>query len=189
MHTWARQSSVIAVGVCFLALISTARADVLSETFELNASADPGFDIGGLSARAIFTLDTATPTIMQIVLFNTSTGAPAGFSNVDQLLTGISFDFGHPGYNGDPLIYDDPAIQEVVIGPGGRAINFDNVPSQLVIDAINRCRAPHTNITICGIAKLSIITGANHPLIAFSSRFKAMWKSTMPTVPSAQGGL
>ena len=132
MSTWTKKTSVIiTVGVCILAFISTAGASVLTETFDLTASADPNVDIGGISARAIFTLDTATPTVMQIELFNTSTGAPAGFSNVDQLLTGISFDFGHPGYNGDPMIYDDPSIDEVVIGPGGRSINFDNVPSQL----------------------------------------------------------
>ena len=131
MYTRVRTYSVIAVGVCLLAFIGTAGASVLTETFDLTASADSNVDIGGISARAIFTLDTATPTILQIELFNTSTGAPAGFSNVDQLLTGISFDMGEAGYNGDPLIYDDASIDEVVIGPGGRSINFDNVPSQL----------------------------------------------------------
>jgi len=75
----------------------------------------------GLSASAVFTLNN--PTELQITLINNSTGVPAGFDSADQLLTGISWDFGQPGYNGDPMIIGGT----VVIGPGGRSINFDQI--------------------------------------------------------------
>ena len=83
----------------------------------------PAGVLNGLSAKVIFTLDTESPTGLKIELFNTSTGVPAGFDNSDQLLTGISFDFGHPGFNGDAAIVGGT----VVIGPGGQSYNFNNL--------------------------------------------------------------
>jgi len=73
----------------------------------------------GLSASAVFTLNN--PTELQITLINNSTGVPAGFDSSDQLLTGISWDFGMAV----------GATGTVVIGPGGRSIDFDNVITQL----------------------------------------------------------
>jgi len=93
----------------------------------LAASLDPYFDPEGLSARAVFTLDTASPTELRIDLTNTSTGAPAAFSNADQILTGISFDLGAPGYNGDPMITGGT----VFTGPSSYSLNFNHVAPQL----------------------------------------------------------
>jgi len=73
----------------------------------------------GLSASAVFTLNN--PTELQITLINNSTGVPAGFGSADQLLTGISWDFGMAV----------GATGTVVIGPGGQSIDFDNVITQL----------------------------------------------------------
>ncbi len=73
----------------------------------------------GLSAEAEFTL--LDSTTLQVRLKNTSTSIPAGFDSSDQLLTGISWDFGHPGYNGDALIISG----SVVIGPSSETVNFD----------------------------------------------------------------
>lgn len=74
----------------------------------------------GLSAEVQFTLPRDATTLI-IRARNTSTGVPDGFSNSDQILTGISWDFGHPGYNGDALITGGG----VVIGPDSETINFD----------------------------------------------------------------
>ena len=64
------------------------------------SSANAGYlftfsDPAGLAAEAEFTL--LNPTTLQIRLKNTSTGAPGGFQASDQILTGISWDFGPPG--------------------------------------------------------------------------------------------
>jgi hypothetical protein len=74
---------------------------------------------GGLSAEAEFTLLDATT--LEVRIRNTSTGAPAGFDNSDQILTGISWDFGSPGFNGDPMITSG----FVVIGAASASVNFD----------------------------------------------------------------
>lgn len=99
-------------------------------TFDLNAPAvnSPVTVLNGLSAQATFVLDTGSPTILKIDLANTSTGVPAGFDSSDQILTGISWDFGDAGFRGA-----DPAITggSVVIGPGGGSLNFSNVATQL----------------------------------------------------------
>jgi len=77
---------------------------------------DPAFP--GLRAEVEFTrIDSTT---LQVRARNTSTGVPAGFDNSDQLLTGISWDFGEPGFNGDPEIVDGA----VVIGPNSQSLNF-----------------------------------------------------------------
>ena len=50
-------------------------------------------DPSGLSATADFSFSGST---LNILLTNTSTGVPAGFSNSDQILTSISFDLPNP---------------------------------------------------------------------------------------------
>lgn len=89
----------------------------------------PGADAGfvyttaphpdGLAATAEFTL--LNPTTLQVVYENTSTGVPNGFSNSDQVLSTVSWDFGHPGYNGDTHISGGT----VVTGPTSFSVNFD----------------------------------------------------------------
>ena len=79
---------------------------------------DPAFP--GLRAEVEFTLSNPPTTTLQVRARNTSTGVPAGFDNADQLLTGISWDFGEPGFNGDPEITDGT----VVIGPNSQSLNF-----------------------------------------------------------------
>ena len=77
-------------------------------------------DPSGLSAEVEFTL--INPTTLQIRTRNTSAGVPLGFSNADQLLTGMSFDFGLPGMNpADPVITGG----SVLTGPTSASINFD----------------------------------------------------------------
>lgn len=76
-------------------------------------------DASGLSAEVEFTLINATT--LEVRAKNTSTGVPAGFESSDQILTGISWDFGHPGYNGDTMITGGT----VVIGPTSASLNFD----------------------------------------------------------------
>lgn len=76
-------------------------------------------DPSGLSAEAEFTL--LGPTTLEVRLKNTSTGVPNGFSSSDQILTGVSWDFGHPGFNGDTMITGG----SVVIGPTSQSVNFD----------------------------------------------------------------
>ena len=74
----------------------------------------------GLSAEAEFTL--LDPTTLEIRLKNTSTGVPAGFDNSDQILTGLSWDFGDLGVNpGDITITGGSAV----IGPTSNSVNFD----------------------------------------------------------------
>ena len=76
----------------------------------------------GLSASADFTLNNSTE--LQITLINNSTGVPAGFDSSDQLLTGISWDFGMAAVG---------ATGTVVIGldPNDRSINFSLIDPQL----------------------------------------------------------
>jgi len=79
------------------------------------------FDDGsGLSAEAEFQLLGAGDELM-IRLRNTSTSIPTGFDSSDQLLTGISWDFGHVGFNGDVMITGG----SVTIGPASQSVNFD----------------------------------------------------------------
>ncbi len=76
-------------------------------------------DPSGLAAEAEF--DLLNPTTLQIRLRNTSTGVPLGFDSSDQLLTGLSWDFGAPGFNGDVMITGGT----VVTGPTSYSLNFD----------------------------------------------------------------
>lgn len=121
-----------ASGIAALLLASVwcapAAGALITAEFDLTGSLAPGLDPGGLSARAVFSLDPGSPMELGIELTNTSTGVPAGFDNGDQLLTAISFDFGGPGEAaGDPQILSG----SVAIGPGGRSVNFDSVDEQL----------------------------------------------------------
>jgi hypothetical protein len=77
-------------------------------------------DPSGLSAELEFTL--VNPTTLEVRAKNTSTGVPLGFSNSDQLLTGVSWDFGVLGE--DPA---DPKITggSVKTGPSSSSVNFD----------------------------------------------------------------
>lgn len=74
-------------------------------------------DASGLSAEAEFTL--INPTTLEVRLRNTSTGAPGGFSNSDQILTGVSWDFTPPGASGP-----DITGGSIVIGPTSASLNF-----------------------------------------------------------------
>ncbi len=79
------------------------------------------FDDGsGLKAEAEFTLNGAGDA-MTIRLKNTSTSIPSGFDASDQLLTGISWDFGDVGFNGDVMITGG----SVRTGPSSASVNFD----------------------------------------------------------------
>jgi hypothetical protein len=75
-------------------------------------------DPSGLSAEAEFTLINATT--LEVRYKNTSTGVPLGFDNSDQILSGVSWDFGHPGFNGDAMIIGG----SVKTGPGSASVNF-----------------------------------------------------------------
>jgi hypothetical protein len=74
-------------------------------------------DASGLSAEVEFTL--IDPTTLEVRLRNTSTGAPLGFSNSDQLLTGVSWDFAPPGAPGP-----DITGGTIVIGPTSASAHF-----------------------------------------------------------------
>jgi hypothetical protein len=79
------------------------------------------FDGGnGLAAEAEFWFDTTSASILNIRLQNTST-TDGGFGNAGQILTAISWDFGDPGFNGDPMTTGGT----VVIGPNSQSLNFD----------------------------------------------------------------
>lgn len=75
-------------------------------------------DPSGLSAEAEFTL--VNPTTLQVRVRNTSTGVPAGFSNSDQLLTVVSWDFDPPGAAANTTITGGT----VAIGPTSASANF-----------------------------------------------------------------
>ena len=100
-------------------------ADAAIETKDLDLTVaapwSPVLILNGLSARAIFTYDDASPFQLKIEFFNTSTGVPAGFIAADQLLTGISFNLGGTLITGGTT----------VIGPGSQSIAFNWVVTQL----------------------------------------------------------
>ena len=122
-----RRGSTLLVALALTAC--GANAATFSETVDLTVPAWPGCSDDGLSVQATFLLDTAEPSVLTILLENMSTALPPGFSAGDQLLTGLSFDLGAAGDQPD-----DPEIVSgsVVIGPGGRSIDFDKVDAQLV---------------------------------------------------------
>lgn len=82
----------------------------------------------GLSAEAEFTLINATT--IGIRLKNTSTAPlPGDFLDPasDQILTGISWDMGAVGFNGDPEITGG----SVLIGAASASVDFDQIALQL----------------------------------------------------------
>ena len=83
-------------------------------------------DPSGLAAEVEFTL--LGPNTLEVRARNISTGVPAGFDSSDQLLTGISWDFGHPGFNGDTMITGGT----VVIGSSSASVNFQ-LPGEPVV--------------------------------------------------------
>jgi hypothetical protein len=99
-----------AIGLTFAGLVSSAAHGGYFFVFS---------DPSGLSATAEFTL--VNPTTLVVCVKNTSTGVPGGFSNSDQILTGISWDFGSPGFNGDVMITGG----SVATGPTSFSVNFD----------------------------------------------------------------
>ncbi len=96
----------LGLGVCACAAASA------SELFVLT-------DPSGLSAEAEFTL--INPTTLEVRLRNTSTDVPDGFDSSDQILTGVSWDFGQVGIHAS-----DPEITggSVLIGAASQSLNF-----------------------------------------------------------------
>lgn len=80
-------------------------------------------DASGLSAAAEFTL-VGGGSMLEIRFENTSTGVPMGTDSASQILTGLSFDLGAPGVDGD-----DPQILggTVATGPASASIGFSLV--------------------------------------------------------------
>ena len=76
-------------------------------------------DASGLSGETEFSLQNFG-TELVVRARNTSTGVPVTFDNSDQILTGISWDFGHPGFNGDVMITGG----SVFTGPNSQSVNF-----------------------------------------------------------------
>lgn len=96
---------------------------VAAISFCANATAGIIFshsELSGLSAEAEFTLINATT--LEIRYKNTSTGVPGGFSNSDQILSGVSWDFGVPGFGvlGETKIISG----SVKTGPTSASVNF-----------------------------------------------------------------
>ena len=100
----------------FTTLFAAMFALPLASASELFLFSDPS----GLAAEVEF--DLLGPTTLEIRARNTSTGVPGSFDSADQILTGISWDFGLVGINGS-----DPAIASgsVEIGPSSMSIDFD----------------------------------------------------------------
>ena len=97
-----------------LALLTSGVAGAQSQTLYF-------FDANGLSAEAEFTL-MGGGSQLEIRFRNRSEAIPMGFSNSDQILSGISFDLGAPGQvAGDPEIVSGT----VMTGPSSSSINFD----------------------------------------------------------------
>ena len=100
------------------------RLGIVSVGLGIASSANAGYlftfsDPSGLSAEAEFTL--LNSTTLQIRLKNTSTGVPLGFSSSDQILTGVSWDFGPPGLGAVISITGG----SVITGPSSSSVNFD----------------------------------------------------------------
>lgn len=76
-------------------------------------------DTSGLSSEAEFSVVNGQ---LQIILTNTSTGTPQGFSNSDQLLTSVAFDLPDGAFI---------SAGGTEINTGSYSVDFDNVTSQL----------------------------------------------------------
>ena len=101
----------------------TAGAIVALATTAADAQVTFSFvDVSGLSAEAEFWLADGGSTLM-VRYRNLSTGVPGGFSNSDQILSGVSFDFGGLGQvAGDAQIIGG----SVVIGAASFSVDFDS---------------------------------------------------------------
>ena len=121
-----RKINILLVAVLCMVAGGTAYAAILQAEIELNTPdiSSPAQALNGLSVKAIFTLSTSNAAMLKIELFNTSTGVPSGFSNADQLLTGISFDFG------ESLKIIGGTV---VIGPGSVSYNFDKIGDEQLV--------------------------------------------------------
>ncbi len=108
-----------AVGSAFGVVVVAPSSLAQSQLFQFSDN------LTGFSAEALFTL--IDPSTLEVRLRNTSTGVPAGFEASDQMLTGVSWDFGTPGFNGDSMITGGA----VAIGPTSNSLNFDQVLTQL----------------------------------------------------------
>ncbi len=129
-----KKTAAVVLAAAIVAIyLSSANASLITESVFLDTPDQISTvqELNGLSARAIFILDTDNPTELKIQLFNTSIGLPGGFDNSDQMLTTISFDLAEPGYDEHPQIIGGA----VTIGDDGQSINFDNVAQQLLSGA------------------------------------------------------
>jgi hypothetical protein len=101
----------IVLTACLISLLSSAGA-LAGIQFTLT-------DPSGLAGEVEFTL--LDPTTLEVRVRNISTGVPFGFDSADQLLTGVSWDFGAPGIDGsDPMITGGT----VVTGASSASLNF-----------------------------------------------------------------
>jgi hypothetical protein len=100
---------------CIAAAFVVAALPFNASASELLTLSDPG--LNGLSAEVEFTL--AGPTTLVVRIRNTSTGVPAGFDSSDQLLTGVSWDFGDPGGT-------EITGGSAVIGPTSASVDFES---------------------------------------------------------------
>ena len=115
----------VGVAVC-LFLGAGAQSAIITEAVSLTVAKDPGDDVAGLSARAVFVWDDQQPNTLRIELINNSTGAPSGFTSAAQILTTLSFQLEGAG-GPAPVIVGGT----VVIGPGSQSLGFGNVVPQL----------------------------------------------------------
>lgn len=99
--------------ICLMALAALSQSASAGMVFNFS---DPMYP--GLGAQAEF--DLLSPTMIQIRLKNTSTGAPMGFDSADQILTGVSWDFPPPGLALTTAIIGGTAE----IGPTSASLNF-----------------------------------------------------------------
>ncbi len=107
-----KASHISCLRLCALALGTWCASATAGDVFILD-------DGSGLSAEVEFTLLSATS--LEVRARNTSTGIPMGADAADQILSGVSWDFGHPGFNGDTMISGGM----VVIGAASDSVNFD----------------------------------------------------------------
>jgi len=154
---------LIVAGLC----VPNLYAVLHTQTFDLTTAASHSPvstpQLNGLSVRATFNWDDTNPDELEVILTNTSTGVPTGFGNVDQLLTGISVDFGDPGYNGDAEITGGT----VFLAAGGTHYNL-NLPAGWVGDLGGEWGYGNydgtgllTNLISVGSAQTSVFGGPN----------------------------
>ena len=105
------------LGMAGLLAVSTASQAALESRTEVFT------DASGMSAQVTFEFDPMVDDQkLTLRIVNTSTDTPDGFDSSDQLLTGVSWNFGD-----GTLITGGSAM----LGAGAVTVNFDNVVSQL----------------------------------------------------------